>query len=281
MYCWVDGKVIKAGNLKVTPLDYGYLYGYQGIEIFRTYSGKAVFFQEQYNRLIEALANVDVPMPYTADKLESAIYEISNMEKADAIIHLFVVAKGNFFARRITPRVMILRCPLEERKELPVNANWIKRPKLIANIMGAFNGQKMFIPQEIYSKGIFYNENDLVMSGRYSTIFWVKNGILYTPIINEDEYCDIMRKWVKIVAITLRIPLKEVEVSREELLLADECFYTNTIEGVVPIERINGEQTRFAGVDGLIFRTIYNAYMGEVSRKLQGVLSCYKNIKSH
>lgn len=270
MFCWIDGKFLKDSNLKITPFDFGFMYGYHAFEIFRTYKGKVVFFQEHFYRLVESLMNFQIKMPYTIQQLEQVIEELTKMDETDAIVHLYVTAGQNFFNRKshYKPKVLILRSLLSKKRIEEISLEYHRLTWELNSSISRFHGQKLFIPHEIDGKYIYYNEKDIIIGGTYSTIFWAKNGILYTPRIQEDSYCDIMRKWVIITAKQLGIKVIEEVFIRKDLENAYECFVTNAIDGVVPVSQI--QESKFLGKEGPIYEQIHHAYLEEIFQMIQG-----------
>lgn len=269
MYCWVNGKFLKDRDVKISPFDYGYLYGFNAFEIFRTYYGKVVFFQEHFNRLIESLTAFQIQIPYTILQLEQAIEELTKMDETDAVIYLYVSAGKDFFHRKpnCKPNVLILRSPLGEKRKGEVTIQWNQLPWTLKDSIGRLNGLKLLIPYERYVNEIYCTDQDIIVGSIFSTIFWAKNGILYTPRIKED-CCDIMRKWVMMTAKQLGIKVIEDNFTKKDLEGAYECFFTNSIEGIVPISNVNDK--RFLGKEGPIFELIYHAYLEEIFQLKRG-----------
>lgn len=265
MLCWIDGKFLKARDLKINPFDYGLLYGYNIFEIFRTYKGKVVFFQEHFNRLTESLMNFQITMPYSIDQIKEAIEQLTKKDKSDAVVHLCVLAGENFIIRKkhYKPKVLILRSPLNKKDKNDIRLTWCRYPWMYDDSNVKFHGQKLWIPHENLDVGaIYYTEKDIIVGGIYSTIFWAKNGILYTPRMKEDNYCDITRKWVLITARQLGLKTIEDVFVRYELDEAYECFLTNSVDGIVPISQINDK--KFLGKEGPVYELLHHAYLEEI-----------------
>lgn len=259
MFCWVDGKFLKEKDLKISPFNYGFLYGYNVFEVFRTYQGKVVFFQEHFQHLIESLMNLLLEMPYTIHQLEQAIEKLTQMDENDAIVHLVVSSgKDVYNHSKSKPKVFILRSPLIKKRKNKTIFMWKRLPPELKESFG----QKLLMPYEMWENNIYYSDKDIVVSSIHSTIFWGKNGILYTPRIREDSYWDITRKWVILTAKQLGIKVIEDIYIRSELEDAYECFLTNPIDGIVPISQV--DDMKFLGKEGPIYEQIHHAYLEEI-----------------
>lgn len=266
MFCWVDGKFLKERDLKISPFNYGFLYGYNVFEVFRTYQGKVVFFQEHFQHLIESLMNLHMEMPYTILQLKQAIEKLTEMDENDAIVHLVVSSGKDVYNQKSKskPKVMILRSPLMNKRKNETVFKWKRLP---AELKESF-GQKLITPYEMWENTIYYTDKDIVVGSIHSTIFWGKNDILYTPRVREDCYWDITRKWVILTAKQLGIRVIEDKFIRSELEDAYECFISNSIDGIIPISQM--EDMKLLGKEGPIYERIHHAYLEEIFRVIQG-----------
>lgn len=92
--------------------------------------------------------------------------------------------------------------------------------------------------QEGFDEGIYLNNNQEVTEGVFCNIFFIKNGVLYTP----DSSCGLlegtMRGYVLNISKALGIPTNLGYYSIEEVMNADEVFVTNALMGIMPIVRI-------------------------------------------
>lgn len=79
---------------------------------------------------------------------------------------------------------------------------------------------------------IIANDTGNIIEAINSNIFAVKNGVLYTPPIEEGCVNGIMREQILRIAKQNRISVYEVELKMNTLLNSDEVFFTNAIQGV-------------------------------------------------
>ncbi|MDP6502345.1 MAG: aminotransferase class IV, partial [Planctomycetota bacterium] len=87
-------------------------------------------------------------------------------------------------------------------------------------------------------EGIMLNPEGWVTEGTTSNIWMVKGGKAKTPALRCGLLPGVTRALVLELASTNGIPVEECEISREELLDAEEAFITSTTKGVVPIRLI-------------------------------------------
>ena len=105
-------------------------------------------------------------------------------------------------------------------------------------------------------EGLMLDTHDRVIEGTISNLFLIKGGILFTPELSECGVAGIVREIVKELAQFANIPLQEGQVYKQELLQANEIFITNSVIGILPVNRI--EQYRFSV--GSICRTLQKMF---------------------
>jgi branched-chain amino acid aminotransferase len=82
------------------------------------------------------------------------------------------------------------------------------------------------------------NHTGKVSEGSGMNIFVVRDGIIYTPGVDQDILEGITRKSVIDMARHLGYTVIERPVDKTELLIADEVFFTGTAARITPVKRI-------------------------------------------
>jgi branched-chain amino acid aminotransferase len=110
--------------------------------------------------------------------------------------------------------------------------------KVSANYM---NSQliKMEAIMNGYVEGIALDVNGNVSEGSGENIFLALNGTVYTPPVGASILPGITRDTVIKLCDFLEIPVKEQEIPREMLYVADEVFFTGTAAEITPIRSID------------------------------------------
>lgn len=93
------------------------------------------------------------------------------------------------------------------------------------------------------AEGIMLDLNQHVIEGTMSNIFFVRDGTLHTPALDQCGVAGIMRDNVISTANTLGLPLAVAQYSLQDFYNADEVFITNSIIGIWPVRQI--EQMKF------------------------------------
>lgn len=90
-----------------------------------------------------------------------------------------------------------------------------------------------------YTEAIGLNDRGMLAEGPGENIFLVKDNTLYTPSISCGILSGITRDSVIHIARELGYTVKETELPREFLYIADEMFFTGTSAEITPIRSVD------------------------------------------
>jgi len=90
-------------------------------------------------------------------------------------------------------------------------------------------------------EAIHFNEKGHLTEGIYANIFFVKNGVFYTPAIDCGILPGIYRDKVAETLKNIGIPLKIGYYNREDIESADEVFMTNALIKIMPVRELEGQ----------------------------------------
>ncbi len=263
-YCFDNGEIVKLEDVVISPYDLGFLRGFAVFDVMRAHGGKLVFGRNHFARFVQSAHTLGMAVPMLMAEFEQiAEALLRKNEMSDVVIRM--VLTGGVAADAMTfqvgsERLMILIEPLQ----LPPETVYVKGAKVAtvdyqrelpevkhANYMEAIMVQSRKV--ETGSLELLYVKNDIITEASTSNIFIVKNGVVITP--REGILMGITRKFVIEVAQNAQIEVEQREVSKDELLDADEVFLTATNKAVVPVVKIDKQQ-------------IANGRPGEITKKL-------------
>jgi branched-chain amino acid aminotransferase len=95
-----------------------------------------------------------------------------------------------------------------------------------------------------------------VSEGSGENLFLVKKGRLFTPPLSSSILAGITRDTILTLAREEGIPVSEDRITRDELYLADEVFFTGTAAEVTPIREVDD-------------RAVGDGKVGPVTKRLQ------------
>jgi branched-chain amino acid aminotransferase len=107
-----------------------------------------------------------------------------------------------------------------------------------------------------YDEAILMDTNGYVSEGSGENLFIIKKGKLYTPPLAASILAGITRDAVLTLAREEGIPVSEEMLTRDQLYLADEAFFTGTAVELTPIREVDN-------------RKIGDGVVGPLTRKLQ------------
>jgi branched-chain amino acid aminotransferase len=112
-----------------------------------------------------------------------------------------------------------------------------------------------------YDEGILLNPSGYVTDGSGENVFVVREGTLLTPPLAAGCLAGITRASIMRIAEDEGIPVREADLPRTELYLADEAFFTGTAAEVVPIREVDD---RVLGDPGPITRRVQEVFKAAI-----------------
>jgi branched-chain amino acid aminotransferase len=119
--------------------------------------------------------------------------------------------------------------------------------------------------QHGYDEGLLLDVNGLVAEGAGENIFIVKDGKIYEPQLTS-ALTGITRATVIELAEGLGYKVNSLPMTRDDIYIADEAFFTGTAAEVTPIRELDGRQIG-AGRAGPVTKALQNAFFDVVSGK--------------
>jgi branched-chain amino acid aminotransferase len=106
-----------------------------------------------------------------------------------------------------------------------------------------------------FDEALLLDAEGYVMEGSGENIFIVRDGVLYTPDLTS-ALDGITRRTVIALARELGLQVVEKRITRDEVYIADEAFFTGTAAEVTPIREVDR-------------RAIGNGTRGPITERLQ------------
>ncbi|MFC1925594.1 aminotransferase class IV [Chloroflexota bacterium] len=271
----LNGSLMPLSMAKLSPLEWGFLYGYGLFETMRAYNGRIFLPEKHLARLSSSAQFLGIDLEDNA-VLEKALYDtlqanslsdarlrltISGGEGEpvpDPLAHrsptLLIMARGYIpypphiyeqgFQAIVSQIRRNTRSPAAAMKSLNYLDNLLAQRA--AKLVGA-------------DQAILLNEQGYLAEGSTSNIFSISGNTLLTP--NEDSGIlpGITRGAVLELAPTLGMEVEERKISLDELLQADEAFFTNSLMEIMPLTQVSG-QTIGSGRPGTGTQQLMTAY---------------------
>lgn len=271
---YLNGSLLPINEARISPVDYGFLYGFGLFETIRAYDGKVPFLDKHLSRLARSAETMGLPA--TILDIGKAVMDTLRANKLNnARIRITVSAgEGGIVpdqAGGISPTVLVTAVPYQPYPEQTYAKGFkavvssIRRnsQSLLSGIKSTNYLESMLARQEAKAAGvdeaIFLNERDLVAEAAMSNIFLVADGILKTPRLGNGILPGITREIIMELAPKLGIETVAEDIWLGELFEAQEAFLTNSLIEVMPLTRVAGKSIA-SGKLGPITRKLSAAY---------------------
>ncbi|MEY3006518.1 MAG: hypothetical protein RI942_860 [Pseudomonadota bacterium] len=278
---WLDGKMVPWQEAKVHVLTHTLHYGlgvFEGVRAYHTDDrGTCIFkLQEHTNRLFNSAKILMMKMPYDKEAINEAHKQVvreNGLPEAYLRPMCFYGSEGmGLRADQLQTHVMVAAWewpsymdPEARNRGIKVRTSSYTRHHVnIAMCKAKANGQyinSLLALREAIDSGaeeaLLLDNEGYVAEGSGENFFMVKNGVLYTP---ELTSCleGITRATVIELAQEIGLTVREKRITRDEVYIADEAFFTGTAAEVVPIRELDS-------------RTIGSGSRGPITEQLQAM----------
>ena len=279
-WIWLDGEMVPWREAKVHVLTHTLHYGmgvFEGVRAYSTERGPAIFRLEDHtHRLLRSAHILGMKIPYDADALNqaqiAAVAE-NNLEsayirpmcffgsegmglRADNLkVHVSVAAWewGAYLGEESLKKGIRVRVSSYTRHHVNIT---MCRAKANGNYINSMLALKEAL-DDGYDEALLLDVGGYVMEGSGENIFILRDGVIYTPDLTS-ALDGITRNTVITLAQELGIQVVEKRITRDEVYIADEAFFTGSAAEVTPIREVDN-------------RTIGNGARGPVTERLQGL----------
>ena len=290
---WMDGRLVDFAHAQVHVLNHTLHYGvgvFEGIRAYPTARGGAVFrLKEHVARLIASAKFYHMPIPYSAEEIEQAILEtqVANHTLPSYIRPLVYRGEPALGVKNLKGKVSLAIAVIPAKKYLGDGSDLGVRAKIspfrkphsdalpsFAKAAGNYLSSYLAgadATQDGYDEAILLDQNGYVAEGTGENVFVVRDGTVYTPGLESDILLGITRDTALRIAADLGYPTVQKLISVNELLSADEAFFTGTYAELAPIRAI-GHYAIGTAAPGPVTREIMDTY----HRALRGEIPKYE-----
>ncbi|MDP1734259.1 MAG: branched-chain amino acid transaminase [Sulfuritalea sp.] len=288
-FIWYDGKLVPWRDATTHVLTHSLHYGlavFEGVRAYKTVSGTAIFrLKEHTDRLFNSAHIYRMPMPYDKATLIEAHKEVVRSNKLDSCylrpIAFYGSEKMGVSPRGAATHVSIAAWPWgaylgEEglEKGIRVKTSSYSRHHVNVNMARAkFAGTyansilaNMEATDDGYDEALLLDVDGFVAEGAGENLFVIKDGVIYEPEI-ASALMGITRNTVITLAAELGYKVISRRLTRDDIYIADEAFFTGTAAEVTPIRELDN-RTIGAGARGPITTKIQSLFFDVVNGKV-------------
>jgi branched-chain amino acid aminotransferase len=275
---WYDGKLVPWRDATTHVLTHSLHYGlavFEGLRAYNTPQGTAIFrLQDHTNRLFNSAHIYQMPMPFDRDAINQAQLDVVRRNELEscyirplvfygsekmgvspkgATVHVAIAAWpwGAYLGEAALEQGIHVKISSFARQHVNVTMPRAKVASTYANSILA-NAEAL---DHGYDEAILLDTDGFVAEGAGENLFIVKDGVLCEPEI-ASALTGITRSTVHTLAADLGLAVHTKRLTRDDLYIADEAFFTGTAAEVTPIREVDG-------------RVIGKGKRGPVTEKLQ------------
>jgi branched-chain amino acid aminotransferase len=282
---WLDGKMVPWRDARTHVLTHTLHYGmgvFEGVRAYETVNGTAVFrLPEHTRRLFDSARILKMKMPFSPEEISAAqlaavrenglktayirpmcFYGSEGMGlRADNLqVHVMVAAWtwGSYLGEENMTRGIRIHTSSYSRHH--VNVTMCK-----AKANGNYMNSMLALQEALacgYDEAMLLDTEGYVAEGSGENIFLVRDGVLYTPDLTS-ALDGITRRTIFTLAAEEGLDVVEKRITRDEVYIADEAFFTGTAAEVTPIREVD-QRPIGAGTRGPITERLQSLYFDVV-----------------
>jgi len=282
---WFDGELVPWREAKVHVLTHTLHYGmgvFEGVRAYKAEQGTAIFrLQAHTDRLFDSAHIMRMDMPFDKETINEAQRQVvreNGLESAYLRPMAFYGSEGmGLRADNLKTHVIVaawewgaylgednmkngLRICTSSYTRHHVNISMTK-----AKANGHYINSMLALQEAIsdgYDEAMLLDNEGYVAEGSGENIFIVKNNVIYTPDLTS-ALNGITRNTIFTLCKELGIEIVEKRITRDEVYIADEAFFTGTAAEVTPIRELDNRSIG-AGTRGPVTEKLQTLYFDVV-----------------
>lgn len=259
---WLDGEMVPWRDARVHVLTHTLHYGmgvFEGVRAYETSKGAAIFrLQEHTDRLFNSAKIMNMPMPFSKEEIneaQRAAVRDNNLDSAYIRPMAFYGAEGmGLRADNLKVHVIVAAWTwgaymgaenLEKGIKVATSSFTRHHPNITmtkAKANGAYMNSMLALQEAIRhgsDEALLLDKEGYVSEGSGENFFMVRDGVIYTPLLTS-ALDGITRKTIMQLAQEMGYQVVERNITRDEVYIADEAFFTGTAAEVTPIRELDG-----------------------------------------
>jgi branched-chain amino acid aminotransferase len=259
---WMDGQLVEWRDAKIHVLTHTLHYGcgvFEGVRAYNTERGTAIFrLREHTERLFNSAKILRMKLTFTPVQAMDAQREVVRANRLESCylrplawigdnklgvsprgntIHLMVAAWpwGAYLGEEGLARGIRVKISSYTRHHVNITMTQAKAVSNYSNSILA----NMEAVDDGYDEAMLLDPSGFVSEGAGENLFIVKGGIVYTPDLSAGALNGITRNTVIQICQDLGLKVVEKRITRDEVYISDEAFFTGTAAEVTPIRELD------------------------------------------
>ena len=259
---WMDGRLVEWRDAKIHVLTHTLHYGcgaFEGVRAYKTASGTAIFrLREHTERLFNSAKILRMNIPFSLEQVMQAQQEVVRVNALESCylrpltwigaaklgvspkgnsIHLMIAAWpwGAYLGEEGLQRGIRVKTSSYTRHHVNIT---MTQAKAVSNYTNSILAN-MEATDEGYDEALLLDAAGFVAEGAGENIFIIKKGVVYTPDLSAGALNGITRDTIFAICADLGLRLVEKRITRDEVYICDEAFFTGTAAEVTPIRELD------------------------------------------
>ena len=279
---WMDGQMVEWRDAKIHVLSHTLHYGcgaFEGVRAYKTAQGTAIYrLQEHTQRLFNSAKILRMNIPFSLEEVMEAQKTVVRENKLESCylrplvwigdkklgvspkgntIHVMIAAWawGAYLGEEGMKRGIRVKTSSYTRHHVNIT---MTQAKAVSNYSNSILANTEAL-DEGYDEALLLDPAGFVSEGAGENIFVVKDGVVYTPDLSAGALNGITRNTILHICKDLGLELVQKRITRDEVYIADEAFFTGTAAEVTPIRELDRVQIGI-GSRGPITEKIQSAF---------------------
>jgi branched-chain amino acid aminotransferase len=279
---WMDGQLVDWRDAKIHVLTHTLHYGcgaFEGVRAYETPAGTAIFrLREHTERLFNSAKILRMKIPFGVEQVMDAQREVVRVNQLKSCylrpltwigseklgvspkgctIHLMVAAWpwGAYLGEEGMARGIRVKTSSYTRHHVNIT---MTQAKAVSNYTNSILAN-MEALDDGYDEALLLDASGFVSEGAGENLFVIRKGVVYTPDLSAGALNGITRDTIFAICQDLGLKLVEKRITRDEVYICDEAFFTGTAAEVTPIRELD-RVTIGAGARGPITTKIQAAF---------------------
>ena len=259
---WMDGQMVEWRDAKIHVLTHTLHYGcgvFEGVRAYKTADGTAIFrLEEHTQRLLNSAKILRMAIPFTKEQIMQAQIDVVRENQLESCYlrplswigsrKLGVSPKGNHIHLMVAAwawgaylgdegMTKGIRVKISSYTRHHVNIT-MTQAKAVSNYTNSILAN-MEALDDGYDEAMLLDANGFVSEGSGENLFVVKDGVVYTPDLSAGALNGITRNTVLHICKDLGLDVVQKRITRDEVYIADEAFFSGTAAEITPIRELD------------------------------------------
>jgi branched-chain amino acid aminotransferase len=259
---WMDGQMVDWRDAKIHVLTHTLHYGcgaFEGVRAYNTAQGTAIFrLREHTERLFNSAKILRMKIPFTFEQVCQAQLDVVKANQLESCylrpltwigdrklgvspkgntIHLMIAAWawGAYLGEEGLRRGIRVKTSSYTRHHVNIT---MTQAKAVSNYTNSILAN-MEATDDGYDEALLLDASGFVSEGAGENIFVIKGGVVYTPDLSAGALNGITRNTVFAICKDLGLEVVQKRITRDEVYISDEAFFTGTAAEVTPIRELD------------------------------------------